>query len=442
MVMETLSTIHTPAGRESLIRTTGLWASGLLALTAWLTTTGGTVATLFLLAALFYLFGQASFRRDPMVIVALGWAVYIVAKTLYPDAGEQDTIEARWHDAGSWLQLTAFLPVAWFVRGNTRYITIILLTALTGLMLGLVFKSHWSEILNSPLRNRTGFHLTIAYSGFIHSIAILGLILFARRILGSPGQLLRLGWVLLLVISTYAILVSQSRQTWLMDIILIPVAAGICRILKIRFSTPPVQHAIWPVVLAASLILGLIAVNHKLIVKRVHEEKTVVNSIITHERAEAIPKTSFGYRYNVLLFGYQKWLEKPWAGWGTGSSKYFIEHSGNPLLIYQEPGKPTIWLRHFHNLYLEILIRFGLLGMVCCGIIAFMMVKSLLQAYRTGIIPADYLVFFLGGFAMMALYSLFGFPLLHPDGRSFVILFAGLAYSFRYHDRSIVPLSG
>lgn len=425
--------------QESLIRNLSLWASGLLALTAWLTTAGGTFATLFLLAALFYLFSRPSFRRDPMVVVAVIWAIYIVARTLYPDSGAQDTLAARWHDAGSWLQLTAFLPVAWFVRGNTRYITAILLTALTGLMLGLLFKSHWSEILNGPLRNRTGFHLTIAYSGFIHSVAILGLILFARRIFANPGRLLRLGWVSLLVISTWAILVSQSRQTWLMDIILIPVAVGCCRLLKIHASLPSVRQAVWPGVLATSLILGLISVDHKLILKRVHEEKTVVDSIITHERAGEIPKTSFGYRYNVLVFGYQKWLEKPWIGWGAGSSKYFIEHSGNPLLIYQEPGKPTIWLRHFHNLYLEILIRFGLVGMICCATIAFMMVQSLLRAYRAGLVPTDYLVFFLGGFAMMGLYSLFGFPLLHPDGRSFVILFAGLAYSFRYHPAFLPP---
>lgn len=411
-------------------RNLGVWISAFLALTAWLSTSGGTLAVLALLAAFFYLLGQSGFRRDPAVIAVIVWAIYVLARTVYPDSSEQDTLSARWLDAANWWQLVAFLPVAWFVRGRTRLVHLILLTALAGLMLGLLFKSHWSEILKGHWHERTGFHLSIAYSGFIHSIAILGLIVFAPRLFRTPGRWLRAGWVVLLVVSTLAVLVSQSRQTWLMDIVLIPIAVVTVIVLNLRTQTEPQSRCLWPFLLAGALILTVTGLNHKLITKRVHEEKTAISSIIAHEQPEQLPRTSLGYRYNVMMFGYEKWLEKPWMGWGTGSSKYFIEHSGNPLLIYQEPGKPTIWLRHFHNLYLEVLIRFGIVGMACGGVVAFLMVNALFRSYRSGSLPADHLVFFLGSFAMMALYSLFGFPLLHPDGRSFLILFAGLAYSF------------
>ncbi len=434
--MGALSTVRLAGRPADLMRAAGLSVCGLLALSAWLTTFGVTLTTLVLLIALFYLLVRPEVRRDSMVVVATVWVLFIAARTLHPDPLQQDTVAARWHDAGSWLQLIAFLPVAWFVRGNIRHISIILLLALTGLVLGLLFKSHWSDILNNPIHNRTGFHLTIAYSGFIHSIVILGLIVFAPRLFQSPSLLLRLVWVLLLVLSSYAILVSQSRQTWLMDSILIPLAMGAVYRSGLRSALQPARGTRWPALLAVSLILGLVALNHKLVVRRLHEEQTVVGSILARQQPEQIPKTSFGYRYNVLVFGYRKWLERPWIGWGTGSSKYFIEHSGDPLLIYQEAGKPTTWLRHFHNLYLEILIRYGILGMAFCGAIALILVKTLMRASKAGAIPPDYRVFFLASFAMMAVYSLFGFPLLHPDGRSFVILFAGLAYSFHYRSTS------
>ena len=91
---------------------------------------------------------------------------------------------------------------------------------------------------------------------------------------------------------------------------------------------------------------------------------------------------------------------------------------------------------HLHNSYLEILLRFGIIGALLLTVAALLLINAVVRAHRAGLIPRDYFLFLLGSFGLVAIWSLFDFRALHADWRAYWLLLAGAAYTFRLHGRS------
>jgi O-antigen ligase len=152
-----------------------------------------------------------------------------------------------------------------------------------------------------------------------------------------------------------------------------------------------------------------------------------------------LPRTSVGYRLDVQVFGLQRWLERPWLGWGAGASEYLISHSNNPRLLHPSKGGSLDWMDHLHNSYLETLASFGIVGTGLLAAAGGLLIRGLIQSYRAGRVPLDYFLFLLGGLLMTAVWSLFDFRLLHGEWRAYWLLLAGLAHSFALQEREARP---
>jgi O-antigen ligase len=151
---------------------------------------------------------------------------------------------------------------------------------------------------------------------------------------------------------------------------------------------------------------------------------------------DAVPTVGFGVRVHTFRFGVTKWLERPLFGWGPGSTEYLISHSGLPQLrhselVDREWQERLDWLDHLHNTYLEILVRFGLVGAFLMFGALGLLAKGLWLARREGRVPVDYAWFLTGALGLIALWSLSDFRLLHPDWRSYWILTGGIIATFR-----------
>jgi O-antigen ligase len=235
------------------------------------------------------------------------------------------------------------------------------------------------------------------------------------------------------------LIMTQSRAAWFAAILVIPLVTFL------RYRTRERTRG-FTVGLVGSVLLGgatLLVINLQTVTTRLSQEKEMFAAAWRGE-FEAVPSAGFGVRVHAFRFGAAKWLERPFFGWGPGSTEYLISDSGLPhlrhsVLVEGEWREGPDWLDHLHNTYLEILVRFGLVGALLMISALGLLARGLWVAHREGRLPLDYCWFLTGVLGLMALWSLSDFRVLHPDWRSYWILVAGIMGTFRMR-RGLRPL--
>jgi O-antigen ligase len=111
-------------------------------------------------------------------------------------------------------------------------------------------------------------------------------------------------------------------------------------------------------------------------------------------------------------------------GWGPGSVEPILAAS-RALELNLVGGKP--W-DHLHSAYVSTLFAFGIVGVLLFGILFAALILPIWRRYRGGGIQRNDAIFFICGFAMIAIYSTTDFRHLNHDWRMFWLLFAGMAY--------------
>lgn len=414
---------------------TGVTAALAFAFFAWLSPAGANIAlAAFSLAVLLAPSVWPMFCRDPVFGLFAAFAIYVAVGAYFAIDEFPETRKLQIRDASNWLKLFAFLPLAWWLRGDPRRIHWTLILAVGGLLIGMLSKADWSNLYHMTVAERTGFKLRVIFAGLVSASAILGLLVFTPRIrssrTGTPDLLRLACWLAALYLSSFMLLSSKSRGAWLAALIAVPCALGI-RYLSNGKTDLPLRKSTPFVLLALGVVSGLFALNQDEIHTRLTQENQVVASIL-HGESQPLPRTSIGFRHDVQKFGLQKFLERPWLGWGPGSTEHLIETSGRPELIHPQANGAD-WMDHFHNTYLEILVRFGLLGALVLAATVLLMMKNVWHNYKTGILPKDHFAFLAGSFILLAVWSLFDFRVLHGDCRAYWILLAGIAHSFAWH---------
>jgi O-antigen ligase len=185
-------------------------------------------------------------------------------------------------------------------------------------------------------------------------------------------------------------------------------ALGVLLLSLRRFLPRPVQGWAWALSCAgllAFLVLSkskgpLIAALCALIfyVVCVPSKRTIVILLITLSCAilsawlfpEHLLRGGFSYRPELLMVGYQKFLQAPWFGVGVGA---------NYILSVGEAISP---LEHAHNLYLHMAIQLGVIGLLLwCLLQAYVLV----QAYLHRTLPVGHMLCALFCFGSVALLT-------------------------------------
>ena len=433
--------------RQQWVDYTGLWATCAFGFCAWLSPAGANIALVLL--ALGFFFSPAArraFRRDPLCLLFLGFAAYAVLSAIAATVEFPESGRLQYRDTSNWLKLFAFWPVAWWLRGDPKRIDALLLLALSGLLVGMLRHADWSALLRLEVGARTGFQQKIIFSGLVSGTSLLGLLLLAPRIirrnrvslnppLASPGVvrgMLIFLWLSALYLLGYMLISSFSRGAWLAFALSASVTLAWRFLIPLLCGSIPWKSALpWIMLTLAGLgVFG--AINADRIKARVGAERGVYSSVLQGEQAE-LPRTSLGFRVNVQKFAVDKWLERPLLGWGTGTVEHLLAHSNQQQLLHPSHKGGVDWMDHFHNTYLEILVRFGLVGaaLLTAGLV--LLLRAVLRAWQGGLIPQDYFLFYGGSFGLLAIWSLFDFRALHGDWRAYWVILAGAAYSVPLH---------
>ncbi len=371
----------------------------------------------------------AQLRREPAFLLLVGALLCtsllaLRGAWLFP-ATAFDQLDA----VGAWSAPLLFIVIAWWLRRDPQQVWAMLGCAMLGLAIGVLRRTDWSltaEVLNGL---RYDFGQSALGLAFIASVMLTGLFLFRARIVQiHPGGRARplLGWTLWglgLLLLLVILVVTQSRGAALG----LAVAGMLYAFIQGRSrqgERSPRQKRL-SIALAALLVALAVLLLWTAKSRQVYDWQELTTGSRHSELSYA---GSISTRLNLLQVGVQVIAERPLLGFGPGTSatEFLVPQRIVPVSDYQLAHAPE-W-SHLHSVPLELLVRFGLAGLLIAGAL----LAVLGRAYRSlwsdpGTAPDLRLFLTLGG-VMLLLYCLYDFRLLNLDLRFFCILFLGLLY--------------
>lgn len=408
------------------------------ALTAWLSPIANNLALGLIVVALAVSpRARCELPRDPVFRFFLIFAAYLLVQTAWGIARFPETAMQQVTDYGKWLLLFGFLAIAWWLRADSKRIDRVLMAAALGLWIGLLGHAEWSNILAFRTGNQTGFRMSAACSGLVSATAILGLLLSSERIFLTTIPVWRRGsrmlvWGIGAYLSTYMLIASQSRTTWVAVAVVFPAVLGYRYFFSLRRRGLSAARFPYLLLVFAGLMGGGVWLNKDSLIRRIGPDEEVVLTILRGQdsRLPKLPESSIKYRYQIQKFGLEKWLERPWTGWGTGSTKHLIAASGRPGLWNTASGH---WINHLHSAYLEILVRFGLFGTSLLAVGAWLSARKLWTGELARRMHGDHFLLFLGALGMVAIWASNVFQILTDPWRAYWLLLMGLGYTYVLH---------
>ncbi|TPE54279.1 O-antigen ligase family protein [Maribrevibacterium harenarium] len=345
-----------------------------------------------------YRYGSDIKLKIPMLLLAASILIPLLSWTLVHFA------EPDWARPSPQLEklarLFVFIPLAWWLKNSSRHIFIFWgLAALTVLASPWISGHGLAEIERGLNGARIGFNLRNAqHTSLFFGLVLVGLVVFAPRLF-KWQKLTMLLWLPALALTISAIIGAQTRASWLalvatalvcalvfvwslakgkMQIQKRWLALGAFAIITIGIT---LQHTAWPVVKNRLANSG---------------DNKVALQILSGE-FDNIPYNSWGVRANTWIGAAQHIAERPLTGWGgTGQSISIRRSAWLPEYIRNGFG-------HLHNIYLALLVNYGIIGFGFYLVWVGWILKSLLNATRQ---QPDIGYFAIGTFTFWSVISL------------------------------------
>jgi O-antigen ligase len=437
--------VHSRSDRWNEIRDgIGLGALLVFAFFAWLGT-GVAHAALLLMIVLIVTDYRAAWPlvcRDPVTRTFLLFLGYLLICASRAAQQWPETAHAQWAAVWPWISLWLFIPLAWWLKGRWNRIGAIMVLAPLGLMGGIFRRSDWSGLPQWLAGERYEFGYTALGISLLSLVIVIGLLAFLPRLVSlAQGLSARLSIALtfLVVLSffLFILMVAQSRGAWFSLIVALLLLAGFAGLQRrgtiSRRALPAV--VLVPTLTAAAIVVIAAATRFGgPIMERVRSEEEVIPDVLTLDEAQ-VPYSPWGARIHLALWGLRLFARHPWLGFGPGADApgHLLKLEFGP----QQSGFLTVieHFSHLHNAYLEILVRFGLLGSMLFAAGFFFVVRGIIANRRCGMLPADFCTF---GWVVLLTILVFGcyeFRLLHTDFRFLTMLLGGIFYTHTLHRR-------
>lgn len=437
-----------PLDPTRLLHQANWYAVCLFALSAWSTHRLHRYVLLACLATtLLAREARAVLARDPMFRFGLVFAVYLALQSAWGISLFPDTAERQWLDYGRWLSLFGFLGIAWPLRAEPKRIYWVFGLAAVGLWAGMLRSASGWDIASFSTGPQTGFFLGAGAAGCISATVLLGLLVFSGRMAErvSPAWLMAIrisGLILGIHFSAYMLLASQTRSAWLALILAVPFVLLVQHRLSMQEGDFGARRMAYPLLFALTLLATGLLYNADSIIERTGPDQAILSALLSGDEqalTETTPaghRSSFRERIHVLKFGIQKWLERPIAGWGTGSVRKLIETGSRPELFIPESGK---WISHTHNSIVEIMLRFGMLGIVLLSTGGYLLFKTLKRAELPRRMPRELFLFGCGAAVLFGIALLTGSRLLNEEWQLNWMIILAAIYTYAIHPLAAQP---
>lgn len=425
----TLSPINAWVNRHT--ETLGLVGLYLFALFAWLGTTPATLGLMLLTLA--WLLARPDWRalmQEPVAFLALAFSGFVLIHSLILAVIAPSGTPPQMTLASglAWSKLLLMIPIAHWCAGRPQRVRGLLLLAALGLTVGALRKIDWAQFGPEFFNTRFESYLPAIAFGLVTGLGVLGLLALRQAFwrslgIGIFGKVL---WALWLALMLEGLVLSQSRGSWLaflggLGVLILGEWRARNWVGLAWLRTHPRQA-----LLVGLLVAGGLLAQHETFFKRLTEHTGTLAQIA---RGEPVTSDPIGLRFNAWLFALERWQERPWFGWGAGSSCTLIAESGRPQDLFD--AAYNHWLPHLHNTYAELLVQFGLVGAILFGGWVLALVWAGHRAHRSGRLPPDLGRFYLAALICILIWCLFNYRVVHVDWLFMWLLLAGGLYSFK-----------
>ncbi|WP_226703885.1 O-antigen ligase family protein [Microbulbifer elongatus] len=362
-----------------------------------------------------------SLRRSGIVWLALGAILVTLISwgfswLTHPEWAESSL---KVHRLTHWF---AMIPIAVLLGGQARNTYTLWLIALCGLLLSPWISGNglqeWQQGL-AGMRVDFGLH-NAQHTAMLFGTGALGLLAFAPGILRNRRGcwIFRTTWLLAVAICITALLLTQTRGVWvgMLFALVVITCAGIVTLRKHFHSHRRYIAAATIATGSAAVLAGYLSLGD-IVSQRLQAEQETI-ALVQQGDTESIPFNSAGIRIHTWEEAL-KWIaERPLVGWGGNGRSLIFDYSKNlPDEIKQNFG-------HLHNSYLDLMVNFGLLGLLLLAALVYWLLSRCLRYYRAGLISGSNLVFCLSFTVFFGVINLFESYLFYDSGR-YVLALAG-----------------
>lgn len=363
-----------------------------------------------------------SLRKSAIVWLALAAIIvalisWLASWILYPQWAESSF---KVHRLTSWF---AMIPVAIILGGRERNTHLLWLVALAGLLLSpWIAGDGFAEWQRGLAGERIDFNLLNAqHTAMLFGTATLGLLSFSPRMLTAArcSWLCRAVWLMALTTCIAAVITTQTRGVWaglIMGLVTLAVASVIA--LRQRFAAQRkliAGGAIVACLLAATA--GYFTLGNIVKQRMAAEHETL--ELVQQGEWEQVPYTSAGIRLHTWEEAMNWIAQRPIVGWGGNGRSLIFDHSTNlPESIKQRFG-------HLHNSYMDLMVNFGLLGLILLCALVYWLVSRSLRYYRAGLMSGASIIFCLSFTVFFGVINLFESYLFYDSGRWVMAIVGG-----------------
>jgi len=366
-------------------------------------------------------------RKDTLIWVGMFYAAYLLFSYLVHGGS---TAERNHGDLFSSLVHTGLLAIAlgWVLRGNASAMKMFVLLFYAGLGIALIKWLTIADIHATLAGERMHLGLGANGTGVYFGTALLGVVVMGVLTVPTITSGLR-KWFFAFCFFAAGLIVAvpfvlnQSRSAWL-AFLLVSIPGAVSLFWKRRIFLP---HASLRSV-APLLVLMVLGMFSMLAFKNVIDARLGQEQAVLAQWAAGsaeVPDSSVGYRIKLWEAGDHAFLERPFTGYGVGSARELIE-SGTGLSQFP----------HFHNLYIQVAVETGIVGVLGFVLVSYFLLKALYLAWRGGYVEDWVIVFLFGAWFFYFIISLF--QIRHDDihGMAYLSILMGLSYTNWMHRTS------
>ena len=364
--------------------------------------------------------------RDPLLILSTAFLLFLLIRTYFA-AVEFKEYQSLVLEGMLKLFLFGFLVVFlvafWMNRYQNRWNQLVI-ALFAGHIVRVIRKFDWATFYNQfdLIWNgviRIGWGSTVNRFGLWSAVIFFGCVILYRHIWGPRKQdnkiiywLRVMLWMLAATLSGAGLVYSQSRSAWLAAVLVLPL------ILFYQFYRMK-KFRIKPVVLLGVL---LVAISFMTNLPAVIEKRLFLSEDIIHNENVRV---SINARLSLYQLSWEKWKERPWFGYGPGTSEVIIKQAEAE---YAEIGI----FEHFHNFALDIMAQLGIVGMLFYSSSFYLIIHQLFRAQKLGRIDKHYFLFAFVGLTLMIICGLSGQPFADYKGLFLFGFLGSICYQSKF----------
>lgn len=297
------------------------------------------------------------------------FAFYITLQTLFITHSADSFVDLHWERYWELLRLSFIYPllIAYWLRGRSREIKLGLVLAALGLLIRLVMDIDWIALSENFAFDRLQIGRSPNMVAMEIALVLFGLAWFATTRHSLMGRLsVKIGLIALSLALFQLLVFSQSRGVWLaLCVAMVPLLPVVFRLLCVKEGPGDFGGKKFLAVL--SLILILFALNYETLWNRIALEMPEGSFASGQFKQELMASDSAGARLLMWNEAWKAFLDRPFFGQGLGSAPEILQQSGVEAIVDYP---------HFHNLYLQLAVGIGGVGMLMLLLILFALIRQ------------------------------------------------------------------